>query len=139
MIKRENIDMKLTPQRLAILDCLDGNTSHPSAADVFRAIALNFPTMSIATVYNTLETLKEKGVVKELGIDSDKKRFDPNPEPHHHLICLNCKEIIDVFSYFSLDLQENEKCGYEIVGNHVDFYGICPKCKEKKKLDPNIT
>jgi Fur family peroxide stress response transcriptional regulator len=139
MIKRENIDMKLTPQRLAILDCLDGNTSHPSAADVFRAIALNFPTMSIATVYNTLETLKEKGVVKELGIDSDKKRFDPNPEPHHHLICLNCKEIIDVFSYFSLDLQENEKCGYEIVGNHVDFYGICPKCKENKKLDPNMT
>jgi Fur family transcriptional regulator, peroxide stress response regulator len=134
MIKRENIEMKLTPQRLAILDCLDGNTRHPSAADVFRAIAPNFPTMSIATVYNTLETLKEKGVVKELGIDSDKKRFDPNTEPHHHLICLNCKEIIDVFSDFSLDLQENEKYGYEIVGKHVDFYGICPKCKEKSLI-----
>ena len=64
MIKHENIDMKLTPQRLAILDCLDENTSHPSAADVFRAITLNFPTMSIATVYNTLETLKEKGIVR---------------------------------------------------------------------------
>ena len=138
MIKHENIDMKLTPQRLAILDFLDGNLSHPSAADVFRAISTNFPTMSIATVYNTLETLKEKGLIRELGIDSDKKRFDPNPEPHHHLICLHCREIIDVFSNFSLDLQEKEKFGYEIVGNHVDFYGICPKCKEQKDLNSNI-
>ena len=133
-MKRGSNEMKQTPQRLAILEFLKGNTNHPSAADVFRAITLNFPTMSIATVYNTLETLKEKGVVKELGIDSDKKRFDPNPEPHHHLICLDCREIIDVFSDFTLDLQENEKCGYEVVGNHVDFYGICPKCKENKNL-----
>jgi Fur family peroxide stress response transcriptional regulator len=138
MIKHEDIDMKLTPQRLAILNFLDGNLSHPSAADVFKAISTNFPTMSIATVYNTLETLKEKGCIQELGIDSDKKRFDPNPKPHHHLICLNCKEVIDVFSNFSLDLQEKEKFGYEIVGNHVDFYGICPKCKEQKNLNSNI-
>jgi Fur family peroxide stress response transcriptional regulator len=132
------MDMKLTPQRLAIIDFLEGNLSHPSASDVFRSISTNFPTMSLATVYNTLETLKEKGLIKELGIDTEKKRFDPNLEPHHHLICVHCREIIDVFSNFSLDLKENEKFGYEITGNHVDFYGICPKCKEKQSFNSNI-
>lgn len=135
MLNYENIGLKLTPQRLAIISYLDGNLSHPSASDVFKTVSTNFPTMSIATVYNTLDTLREKGVIKELSIDSEKKRFDPNPTPHHHLICLKCKEIIDVFTDFSLDLMETEKCGYEILGNHVDFYGICPKCKEQKNPD----
>ncbi len=125
--------MKMTPQRMAILKYLDGNRAHPSAADVHRAVADGFPTMSLATVYNTMETLKEKGMVVELAIDPDKKRFDPNPEPHHHLICVHCKEIVDVHSNFSLDLSEKERSNFDIIGNHVDFYGVCPKCRKKNK------
>jgi len=128
----------MTPQRMAILEYLDGNTAHPSAADVYKAVSDKFPTMSLATVYNTMETLKTKGMVIELAIDPGKKRFDPNPEPHHHLICINCKEIVDVHSNFSLDLSEKEKCGFYIIGNHVDFYGVCPKCKKKGKHNPHI-
>ena len=139
MINYTDIEIKLTPQRLAVIYFLDGNTSHPSVSDIFNSISSKFPTMSIATVYNTLDTLKEKGIIKELSIDPDKKRFDPNPEPHHHLMCIKSKKIIDIFSDFYLDLTESQKFGYEILDNHVDFYGICPKCKGKNPDSIKIT
>jgi Fur family peroxide stress response transcriptional regulator len=123
------IDMKFTPQRIAILEYLEGNKSHPSASDIYKSIFNKFPTMSFATVYNTMETLKEKGVVVELSIDPDKKRFDPNTTPHHHLLCIRCKTIKDIFEKFPLVLPENEQYDFDIIGNHVDFYGICPQCK----------
>ena len=132
MYKKKKNSIKLTPQRLAIFEYLEGNKSHPSAAEIYKAVSRKYPTMSFATVYNTLEKLREKGQVLELSIDTGKKRFDPNVIPHHHLICVNCKAIIDVHRNFVLDLQEGERCDYEIVGNHVDFYGICPKCKKRR-------
>jgi Fur family peroxide stress response transcriptional regulator len=133
MIHRKNkYFKKLTPQRLAILEYLEGNKSHPSAAEIYKVVSKKYPTMSFATVYNTLERLREKGQLLELSIDTGKKRFDQNATPHHHLICVNCKTITDVHRNFVLDLQEGERCDYEIIRNHVDFYGICPKCKKRK-------
>ncbi len=133
MIHRKNkYFKKLTPQRLAILEYLEGNKSHPSAAEIYKVVSKKYPTMSFATVYNTLERLREKGQLLELSIDTRKKRFDPNATPHHHLICVNCKTITDVHRNFVLDLQEGERCDYKIIRNHVDFYGICPKCKKRK-------
>ncbi len=132
MFKKKKNSIKLTPQRLAILEYLEGNKSHPSAADIYKVVSKKYPMMSFATVYNTMEKLRAKGQVLELSIDTGKKRFDPNVKPHHHLICVNCKAIIDVHRNFLLDLQEGESCDYEIIGNHVDFYGICPKCKKGK-------
>jgi Fur family peroxide stress response transcriptional regulator len=76
-----NKSMKMTPQRMAIMKHLDGNTYHPSAADIYGALREQFPTMSLATVYNTLEVLKEQGTVIELSIDRGKKRFDPIRNP----------------------------------------------------------
>ncbi|MEN6615250.1 MAG: transcriptional repressor [Syntrophorhabdus sp.] len=125
--------MKMTPQRMAIMKYLDGNTMHPSAADIYSALREHFPTMSLATVYNTMEVLKEQGSVIELAIDPVKKRFDPNPQPHHHLICIKCKAIVDIFLQFPLQLADNQAMGFEILGNHVDFYGICKKCANKNK------
>jgi len=120
--------MKMTPQRMAIMKYLDGNVTHPGASDIYGALHDQFPTMSLATVYNTMDTLKEQGMVTELSIDPVKKRFDPNTEPHHHLICTKCKKIVDIFIQFPLQLSEEEKYGFEIIGNHVDFYGICKDC-----------
>ncbi len=123
--------MKMTPQRMAIMEYLEGNTNHPSAADVFKSVSRKFPTMSFATVYNTLQTLKDKGHLLELSLDPDKKRFDAHPTPHHHLICVNCKKIVDVTRSFDLSLPEDERYQFQLIGNHVDFYGICPKCKNR--------
>jgi len=122
---------KLTPQRLAILDYLDGNTAHPSADEIYKALQDKFPTMSFATVYNTLEAMKQQGNVAELTIDPHKKRFDPNPRPHHHLICIACKRIVDIPIDYDLHVPDEKKEGYEIVGNHIEFYGICKGCREK--------
>jgi Fur family peroxide stress response transcriptional regulator len=125
----KDLGIKLTPQRLAILDFLDNNTEHPSAEEIFTAVLQKYPTMSFATVYNTLEALRSRGKVAELTIDPDKKRFDPDTGPHHHLICIKCKSIRDVRAQYRLNLSENEKDGFEITGNHIEFYGLCPRCK----------
>lgn len=121
----------LTPQRMAILSYLDGNTRHPSAEEIYKAVAEKFPTMSVATVYNTLETLRRRGNVTEITLDPHKKRFDPNPEPHHHLMCVRCRHIVDVHTAFDLDLTNDELKDFQIIGNHITFYGVCPKCVKK--------
>jgi Fur family peroxide stress response transcriptional regulator len=131
MHKFKDIGMKLTPQRLAILDFLEGNTDHPSADDIYKAVSVQHPTMSFATVYNTLDTLREKGYVMELSIDPGKKRFDPNAAPHHHLMCTSCKRVQDIHMTFNLDLPETMKGKFRITGNHIEFYGICPVCRTK--------
>ena len=125
--------MKKTPQRLAIIDYLKDNKCHPSAIDVFKAVSEKYPTMSFATVYNTMETLKNMGMVKELSIDPDKKRFDPQVDRHHHLICLTCKKIVDIREDFELKIGDNERYDFDIIGNHVEFYGICTACKKAAK------
>jgi len=131
MEKYKNIGLKLTPQRLAILGYLDGNKEHPSAEDIYRAVSRRFPTMSFATVYNTIETLRQRGMLLELTIDPDKKRFDPNIKPHHHLICIKCRRITDIHKNYKLSVSSIESGDFEIVGNHIEFYGICPKCKQE--------
>ncbi|MEW6108805.1 MAG: transcriptional repressor [Nitrospirota bacterium] len=131
MNKYKDLGFKLTPQRLAVLNYLEGNRSHPSAEDVYKNVSKKYPTMSFATVYSTLEALKKKGKVLELTIDPARKRFDPNTEPHHHLICVKCRSIVDIHRKYSLDIPANEAGGFEIAGNHIEFYGICPKCKKK--------
>lgn len=129
--KFKNIGLKLTPQRLAIFDYLDGNRSHPSAEDIFKAVSVKFPTMSFATVYNTIEALKISGNVMELTIDGDKKRFDPNVDPHHHLMCVKCKQILDIMGFDAIELPDVYKCGFDILGSQAGFYGVCPQCKDR--------
>ena len=125
--------LKMTPQRLAILDYLKDNIEHPSAETIFKAMKEKYPTMSFATVYNTLSTLNKAGRLRQLTIDPDKMRFDPNLEPHHHLICIRCGKIVDVKVDCGLKLPYSVKKGFEIVGNHIEFYGICSECKARGK------
>lgn len=129
--KYKNLGIKLTPQRLAILGYLEGNTDHPSADDIYKSVQEAFPTMSFATVYTTLETLRQRGMLAELTIDPAKKRFDPNIEKHHHLICTDCSKVVDVHKDFSLDLPAGVADGFDVTGNHIEFYGRCSACGTK--------
>lgn len=128
MERYRDMGLKLTPQRMAILEYLEGNTEHPSAETVYRAVKQRFPTMSFATVYNTLERLRERGGLLELTIDPSRKRYDPNTDPHHHLICLKCKRIVDVKADFKLNVPEEQRKDFKVTGTHVEFYGVCPEC-----------
>jgi Fur family peroxide stress response transcriptional regulator len=124
---------KRTPQRLAILDHLDGNTSHPSAEDIYRVVARKNPTMSFATVYNTLNTLVQAGAVRELTIDPDRKRYDPDTSGHHHLICLGCRKVVDIPGDIPVTVPRGMAKEYSILGNHIEFYGTCSLCGKPKK------
>lgn len=133
MEKFRSMGIKLTPQRLAILEFLEDNKSHPSAEEIYSKVKQKHPMMSFATVYNTLEALKQRGNVTELTIDPERRRYDPDTGYHHHLICTRCKRIIDIHAELSIDIPDAERADFEIEGNHVEFYGVCPRCNENKK------
>ncbi len=133
------LGLKLTPQRLAILEYLDGNTAHPGAEEIYEAVSGRFPGLSLATVYNTLASLRDKGRLLELAIDPAKRRYDPDTKPHHHLICVACRRIVDIEHTFDLEIPDALRMGFEIKGNEIGFYGRCPDCKKtdarKQKWD----
>ena len=126
--------IRLTPQRIAILKFLEGNTDHPTAEDIYKGIKRSYPTLSFATVYNTLQTLTERGELLEITIDPTRKHYDPNTTPHHHIVCMECNEMMDVFVDYSgvLKLPPHLLKEFKLVGNHVDFHGVCRKCQKKK-------
>jgi len=133
--KYKDMGLRLTPQRIAILKYLDGNTSHPTADNIYRDIKQTYPTLSFATVYNTLQTLREHGEVMEVTIDPIRKHYDPNTSPHHHVICISCNDLWDVFVDYSdvLKLPSNVAKGIKTVGVHVDFYGLCKNCQKSER------
>jgi Fur family peroxide stress response transcriptional regulator len=127
------VHFKRTPQRLAILEYLEGNTSHPSAEDIFRAVSVKYQSMSFATVYNTIHALTKAGVLRELTIDPARKRYDPDTSGHHHLICLSCGKIADVPEKILIELPASMQEDFTILGNHIEFYGQCSSCGKIEK------
>lgn len=123
------MNFRLTPQRMAIMECLQGNRDHPSAEDIFRQVKQTLPTISLATVYNTLDLMRERGIVSELTIDSRRRRYDPDTGPHHHLLCRCCGKILDICRQVDITLTNLEKGGFVVEGNHIEFYGTCPECR----------
>jgi Fur family peroxide stress response transcriptional regulator len=126
------IRFKRTPQRLAILDYLEGNTSHPSAEDIYRSVSKKYRSMSFATVYNTLNTLAKAGTVRELTIDPERKRYDPDTSRHHHFICVLCGKISDVPEGIAVSLPHDMAQDFTVLGSHIEFYGHCFSCNKKK-------
>lgn len=131
--KERDARLKRTPQRLAILEFLEGNTSHPSAEDIYRAVSKKYQSMSFATVYNTLHALTRAGALRELTIDPERKRYDPDTSHHHHLICIGCGKVFDVPEEIRVDPPKTMQEDFTIVGNHVEFYGYCSVCRKKRK------
>jgi Fur family peroxide stress response transcriptional regulator len=123
---------RMTPQRMAVLEALEGNRKHPSAEDLYRDVRKIVPTITLATVYNILEMLKNKGSVRELNVDPKRKRYDPDTVLHHHMICRGCGMVSDVHKSFELALSAEEKKGFRIEDNHIEFYGTCPRCRERR-------
>lgn len=129
----KKLGLKLTPQRLAILNLLEGNTKHPSAEEIYSQLKPQFPSLSLATVYNTLEVLAKAGELQEVRIKADKRHFDPNPAPHGHFLCRICESIYDLdVDHLVVQTPFNIK-GHLVEGYTLYFYGICPGCQEGTK------
>jgi Fur family peroxide stress response transcriptional regulator len=133
MEKYRDRGLKLTPQRIAIFDYLEGNKNHPSADDIYRAVSERFPTMSFATVYNTLAALRDRGDVQELTIDPSKKRYDPETAQHNHLICVECRRVVDVTGSYDVQLPDRFKNDFTLLATHIEFHGLCPDCRNQGK------
>lgn len=88
--------LKLTPQRVAIVRAIADDPTHPTAQEIFDRLQSTMPTMSFATVYNTLAALTNAGLCDSLSLSPGPARFDPNMAPHHHAVCDGCGLVRDV-------------------------------------------
>lgn len=125
--------LKFTNQRYAIYQALASSSDHPTVEDLYSTVKRSYPTLSMNTVYNTLEVLKDIGIASEISLWHDKARFDANQTPHHHLVCLRCKKIEDLYddTLDRLALSPKTKHQYRIMGHRVEFHGYCNRCKAK--------
>ena len=126
--------MRLTNQRLEIMEFINNNYTHPTVEEIYDNVRRKVTRISKATVYQNLKVLVEEGIIREVNIKGV-SRFEPNIEAHHHLICKTCSTIMDFDSKelteYSLRLAEKVE-DMKIESTNTNFYGICKKCRGKK-------
>lgn len=123
--------VKVTPQRIAIIDYLENAKDHPTAEDIYLAIIKNYPALSLATVYNTMEKLEDLDEVIKLKISKDNiVNYEYNHDPHYHFYCKKCKKIFDINMESEISKNKNIN-GHKIEEFHGYFKGICKNCIKK--------
>lgn len=124
--------MRMTPQRRAIFRYLEGNRRHPTAEEIFRSVRKQHPGLSLATVYNTLETLGRLGEIARHDLGGGAERWDPEVRPHHHFTCEACGAVQDVFA--ELALPAFEGLGAASVRRvQLQLSGLCEACRKRSK------
>jgi Fur family peroxide stress response transcriptional regulator len=125
---------RVTRQRSAILRYIASTNTHPSARQVFEEAKKEYPGLSLATVYNTLETLATMGLVKVMDFQATDNRHETNLLPHINLICTVCGGIHDFHEGVCLHLDSVEKkLGFEVQDYRMEYYGVCAECKAREK------
>lgn len=122
--------LKLTQQRLEIFLELARAIDHPSAETLYRSLQERLPTLSLDTVYRTLASLEKHGLIDRLNTRQSQARFEVVSDQHHHLVCINCREIID-FHWASFDraaLPEEIRDWGRLIRRNVTLQGICQRC-----------
>jgi Fur family peroxide stress response transcriptional regulator len=88
-------ELRVTPQRMAILEAIIKLNNHPTAENIIEYIRKNYPNISTATVYKVLDTLIESGLIRKVKTEKDVMRYDALLESHHHLYCSDSDRIED--------------------------------------------
>ena len=127
-------DFKATPQRLAICELILSNKEHPTVEQVYRQVQKKYPTLSLATVYQTLHLLTEIGMLQELGFRDGITRYDPDTSPHINIVCKNCGKIQN---YESLTIQDflsriAVELSHPLIEQHLEIYTYCNQCKKSE-------
>jgi Fur family transcriptional regulator, peroxide stress response regulator len=121
--------IKVTPQRSAVLEYLYGNPDHPSVDEVYQYVKKQFPYIARATIYNTINTLTESGLLQEIMVRQEKRHMDWNVTPHHHFKCLNCDRVQDVpYDVLTPDQVSKKVKDFRVHHVKVVMEGICNKC-----------
>jgi Fe2+ or Zn2+ uptake regulation protein len=133
--------LKLTPQRIAIVNLFAADATHPTAQDLFERLRPSFPSMSFATVYNTLDTLARTGLagtVRLPGKRGDAARFDPNTNPHHHAVCDECGTVLDIAAGTLAPTPGTTKKlrraapGFSVRTVERIYRGLCSRCAQQR-------
>lgn len=133
ILKRENI--RITPQRQEMIAILKSSKEHFTAEDIYQKLIKQFPSVSIATVYNNLKLFVSLGFVNELQFGEGLSKFEWIDKDHYHIICSSCGKIEDFYypqlkevESFAQDLSK-----FKINNHHLLFYGLCQECSDRKK------
>jgi Fur family peroxide stress response transcriptional regulator len=129
----KQIGLHVTYQRIAIYQRLLNRVDHPTADDLYQEMVQEFPTLSRATVYKTLETLSEHNLISKVTQLHDIARYDGQQNHHHHLVCIKCKKIMDINNKHldNLGLPDDLDTTFKIVNYRIQFDGICHACQSK--------
>ncbi len=126
--------IKPSVQRIAVMEYLLAHHAHPTADEIYNALTSKIPTLSKATVYNTLKLLVEHGAAAQLTIDERNAFYDSEVYPHAHFLCRRCGHVFDVpLKGTSLNDAADIGTGFRIDTASLYFRGICPECRKKEK------
>lgn len=122
--------LKLTPQRQAVFRALHGSRVHPTAEAVHAEVVKDLPMVSLRTVYQTLNDLTAMGELGHMRLGTGSARFDPNLEPHHHLVCDGCGTVADLAAEFpDVAVPEGAGDGFSGLRAEIVFRGLCSTCQ----------
>lgn len=126
--------IKPSVQRLAVMGYLMAHHTHPSVEEIHSALVATLPTLSKATVYNTLSLLVAKGAVSKLTIDERGACYDAVLGPHAHFLCRYCQRIYDVPLAHNPRQDVVLQSGFLLDSTELYLRGVCPQCKNKAKV-----
>ena len=129
-IKRslEGSGLRCTPQRYAVMAFLTEHPTHPTAAEIFKAVNRVDPRSSRATIYNNLGDLVRAGLVREVAVEGRAARFDVRGIRHHHFICDRCGNVEDM-EWYDVPRPPSGSLGKRILREcELIFRGFCAKC-----------
>lgn len=126
--------IKYSRQREAIIRYLHGRTDHPSAEKIYRDLRLEYPNISLGTVYRNLNLLSESGHLLRIPMDNASDRFDPDTHPHYHFVCrqCGCVEDIPMTVMNSLNQLAEAHVGGQVETHSLIFHGLCTPCSQKQ-------
>jgi len=127
----------LTHQRLAVFEELAGRADHPSAETLYASLKSDYPSLSLATVYKTLQTLHDMGVVARIPSPASQARYDARTTTHHHASCAPCGKIVDVFDPRLDGLRAPKVPEFRVAGHSVHFHGTCARCAKAGRSKTN--
>jgi Fur family peroxide stress response transcriptional regulator len=132
----EQIIRKHSRKRDAILDCLAGTKSHPSAEWIYRQLKPEIPDLSLGTVYRNLSAFRAEGTIQSIGTVDGLERFDYNTAPHAHFVCRCCGAVLDVDTVevpTGLCREAASELQARVDGCGLIFTGVCRSCSGKGK------
>ncbi|MCI5679252.1 MAG: transcriptional repressor [Bacteroidales bacterium] len=125
--------LKVTPQRIAVYNMLCNSHEHPNAEMIYKTLEPTNPTMSLATVYKTLDFFKQLGLVKELNVGEPSSRYDAVVQCHPHTVCKVCGQVEDLRIEALTEVTKKlvPDLDFDIECEQLILYGTCRECRRK--------